>query len=86
MIDWELNYKVIDMHTHMGLEYCLYYPDHDADSMVRFMDEANIDFILSAPCEDLFDASSRRGGDHIRYEQVPGPDKGILFGKSAAGH
>lgn len=60
MIDWELDYKVIDMHTHMGLEYCLYYPDHDADSMVRFMDEANIDFILSAPCEDLFDASSRR--------------------------
>ena len=60
MIDWNLDYKVIDMHTHMGLEYCLYYPDHDANSMVKAMDEANIEFIISAPCEDLFDGSSQR--------------------------
>ncbi len=60
MIRPELDYKPIDFHTHMGLEYCLYYPDHDADSMVKTMDEANIDFIVCAPCEDLFDGSSKR--------------------------
>lgn len=60
MRNWNLDYKVIDMHTHMGLEYCLYYPDHDADGMVKAMDEAGIEFIVSAPCEDLFDGSSRR--------------------------
>ncbi len=60
MIDWNLSYKVIDMHTHMGIQYCLYYPEHDADSMVRFMDEAGIDFIACSPCEDLFNANSRR--------------------------
>ena len=31
MINWKLDYKPIDFHTHMGLEYCLYYTDHDAD-------------------------------------------------------
>lgn len=60
MIQWNLDYKVINMHTHMGLEYCLYYPDHDADEMVKEMDAANIDFICCAPCEDLFDGHSRR--------------------------
>ena len=60
MINWNIDYKVIDFHTHMGLEYCLYYPDHDADSMVKNMDEANIEFIVSSPCEDLFDGDSRR--------------------------
>ena len=60
MITWDINYKVIDFHTHMGLEYCLYYPDHDADSMVKTMDENNIEFIVCAPCEDLFDGSSER--------------------------
>ncbi len=57
---WELDYKVIDFHTHMGLEYCLYYPDHDADSMVKTMDECNVEFIVSSPCEDLFDGDSTR--------------------------
>lgn len=60
MRNWDLDYMVIDMHTHMGLEYCLYYPDHEADKMVKAMDEAGIEFIVSAPCEDLFDGSSKR--------------------------
>ena len=60
MINWNLDYKVIDFHTHMGLEYCLYYPDHDADSMVKTMDECNVEFIVSSPCEDLFDGDSKR--------------------------
>jgi len=60
MINWNIDYKPIDFHTHMGLEYSLYYPDHDADSMVKNMDEANIDFILCVPCEDLFDGDSQR--------------------------
>lgn len=60
MIQWDIDYKPIDFHTHMGLEYCLYYPDHDADSMVKNMDEANVDFVVCAPCEDLFDGDSRR--------------------------
>lgn len=54
MIDWKVDYPLIDMHTHMGPEYCIYYPEHDADSMVRYMDECNIQLIVSSPCEDLF--------------------------------
>lgn len=60
MKNWDLDYKVIDMHNHMGLEYCLYYPDHDADGMVKAMDESGIELIVSAPCEDLFDGSGKR--------------------------
>ena len=60
MINWKIDYKPIDFHTHMGLEYSLYYPDHDADSMVRTMDEQNVDFIVCVPCEDLFDGDSER--------------------------
>lgn len=75
-MNWELDYKVIDMHTHMGLEYCLYYPCHDADGMVKCMDEANIDFIISAPCEDLFDGDSRREQIVDAMRRYPGRIKG----------
>ncbi|MEG2624190.1 MAG: amidohydrolase family protein [Clostridia bacterium] len=57
---WAIDYQVIDMHTHMGLEYCLYYPDHDADAMVRFMDECGIEFIACSSVEDLMDGGSER--------------------------
>ena len=50
----KIDYKLIDIHTHMGPEYPIYYPEHDADSMVRYMDECNVEVIVSAPCEDLF--------------------------------
>ena len=50
----KIDYKIIDIHTHMGPEYPIYYPEHDADSMVRYMDECNVEVIVSAPCEDLF--------------------------------
>ena len=60
MIQFHPDYMVIDMHTHMGLEYCLYYEGHDADSMVRYMDEAGVEMILCSPVEDLMDGSSRR--------------------------
>lgn len=53
-MNWNIDYKLIDMHTHMGPEYCYYYPEHDADSMVKYMDECGIELIVSAPCEDLF--------------------------------
>jgi len=48
------DYPVIDIHTHMGPEYPIYYPEHDADNMVKYMDECGIELIVSAPCEDLF--------------------------------
>ncbi|MCL2517663.1 MAG: amidohydrolase family protein [Oscillospiraceae bacterium] len=60
MINWTLDYQIIDMHTHMGLQYCLYHPDHDADSMVRFMDEVGVEFIICSPCEDLFNGGTKR--------------------------
>lgn len=49
-----IDYKLIDIHTHMGPEYPIYYPEHDADSMVAYMDECGVEMIVSAPCEDLF--------------------------------
>ena len=54
------DFGVIDTHTHMGMEYCLYYPDHDADGMIRHMDAAGIETIFCSPVEDLFTGSSRR--------------------------
>lgn len=60
MIDWTIDYNVVDIHTHMGIQNCLYYPEHDMYSMVKFMNEAGIDFILCSPCEDLFNAGSKR--------------------------
>lgn len=73
---WTLDYRVIDMHTHMGLEYCLYYPDHDADGMVRRMDEAGVETIVSAPCEDLFDGASRRAQIAEAMHKYPGRIRG----------
>lgn len=75
-MNWNLDYKAIDMHTHIGLEYCLYYPDSDIDGMVRAMDEANVEFILTAPCEDLFDASSQRKQIVEAMEKYPDRFKG----------
>lgn len=49
-----IDYKIIDVHTHMGPEYPIYCPEHDADSMVKYMDECGVEMIISAPCEDLF--------------------------------
>lgn len=60
MIDFKIDYKPIDIHTHMGPEYCIYYPDSDADGMVKYMDECNIEMIVSAPCEDLFLVDTKR--------------------------
>ncbi len=54
MINWNIDYKMIDIHTHMGPEYPVYYPEHDADSMVAYMDECGVELVVSAPCEDLF--------------------------------
>ena len=85
MIHWELDYKPIDFHTHMGLEYCLYYPNHDADSMVREMDAANIDFIVSAPVEDLFSADSKREQITDAMRRYPDRVKGYYCVNPVAG-
>lgn len=76
MMQWELDYSIIDMHTHMGPEYCLYYPEHDADSMVRFMDECKVEFIISSPCEDLFVGGSKRKMIQDAMKKYPDRIKG----------
>lgn len=60
MMNLHLPYRIIDAHTHMGLEYCLFYEGHDADSLVKYMDEVGVEMIFSAPVEDLMDGGSRR--------------------------
>jgi len=72
------SYKLIDMHTHMGPEYCIYYPEHDADSMVRYMDECNIEMIVSAPCEDLFCAGTQRTDITDAMRRYPDRIKGYF--------
>ena len=72
MIDFNRDYKVIDMHTHMGLEYCLYYENHDADGMVRYMDEVGVEFVVSSPVEDLMDGSSKREQIRDAMRRFPG--------------
>jgi predicted TIM-barrel fold metal-dependent hydrolase len=54
------DYKIIDMHTHIGPEYPLCLRDYDADGIVKVLDEANIEFIIATPCEDLFTGNSKR--------------------------
>lgn len=76
MIDWALDYKVIDIHTHMGIQYCLYYPEHDMDSMVHFMDEANVETIFCSPLEDLFGAKGKRQQITTAMAKYPGRVKG----------
>ncbi|MBE6917870.1 MAG: hypothetical protein E7470_08245 [Ruminococcaceae bacterium] len=53
-MQWSADYKFIDVHTHMGPQYPVYVPENDVDSMVRYMDECNIEYIISAPMQDLF--------------------------------
>lgn len=76
MINFHPDYKVIDMHTHMGLEYCLYYENHDADGIVKYMDEVGVDFIVSSPVEDLMDGSSKREQIHDAMRRYPDRIKG----------
>lgn len=61
MISWELDYRVIDMHTHMGNQMPLYTPYTDADSMVKTMDDSNVDFIVCNHIEDLFGTGGHKG-------------------------
>jgi len=76
VIRFDLDYKIIDMHTHMGQQYPLYYPEHDADSMVRFMDEAGVELIISCPCEDLFTPGMKRRQIIDAMTKYPGRIKG----------
>lgn len=78
MINWTLDYKVIDMHTHMGIEYCLYYPEHDMDNMVRFMDESGVNIIVCSPCEDIFSGCSKREQITRAMKKYPGRIKGYF--------
>jgi len=64
------------MHTHMGPEYPLYYPDSDAAGMVKFLDEANVEFIISTPCEDLFIPDAKREEITGAMDRYPGRIKG----------
>ena len=78
MINWNVDYPLIDIHTHMGPEYPIYYPEHDADSMIRYMDECNIELIVSAPCEDLFIAGSHRHDITDAMRRYPNRIKGYF--------
>lgn len=71
-VQWAVDYPVIDMHTHMGPEYCLYYPEHDATGMIRFMDECSVGMIVSSSCEDLFGGSVERTEIQNAMNDYPG--------------
>lgn len=61
MINWDLDYQVIDMHTHMGCQMPLYTPYTDADNMVKTMDDSNVDFVVCNHIEDLFGTGGHKG-------------------------
>jgi predicted TIM-barrel fold metal-dependent hydrolase len=73
-----IDYKMIDIHTHMGPEYPIYYPEHDADSMVKYMDECGVELIVSAPCEDLFVKGFCRNDIVDAMDQYPDRIKGYF--------
>lgn len=60
MIKWDLDYQVIDIHTHMGSESPLYTPLTDADGMVKAMDNSNVEFVVCNHLEDLFGIGEHR--------------------------
>ena len=71
MINWDLDYKVIDMHTHMGAWAYMYSPDKDADGMVRSMDDSNVDFIVCCHFEDIDGVGDQeRGGGGRRSSRA----------------
>lgn len=72
MINWNLDYQVIDMHTHMGAEYPLYTPGTDADTMVKTMDDSNVEFVVCNHLEDLMCAG---GHDKIIDAMKRYPDR-----------
>ena len=78
MKQWSVDYPLIDIHTHMGPEYCIYYPAHDADSMVAYMDECGIELIISSPCEDLFVSGSKRRDITEAMRRYPDRIKGYF--------
>jgi len=75
-----LDYKIIDLHMHMGSIYCMHYSLSSADDMLAYMDRAGIELSVSAPNEDLFtmpqtysmveDAMSRYPGKILGYLSV----------------
>lgn len=76
MMQWTTDYKFIDIHTHMGPQYPIYVPYNDADSMVRYMDECNIEIIVSAPMEDLHSKGSTRRDITDAMQRYPDRIKG----------
>lgn len=46
---------IIDMHTHMGSVYGVHLPMKSTQEMVETMEQSNVELIISAPHEDLFD-------------------------------
>ena len=70
---FSLPYKMIDIHTHMGPEYCIHYGMYEADEMVEYMDECGVEMIVCAPCEDLFVAGCHR--DDITNAMRNYPDR-----------
>ena len=78
MMKWTTDYKMIDIHTHMGPEYCIYYPEHDVDGMVKYMDECGIEMIVSSPCEDLFVSGCKRRNITEAMRRYPDRIKGYF--------
>ena len=78
MKQWTTDYKFIDVHTHMGPQYPIYVPENDADSMVRYMDECNIEYIISAPMEDLHSKGSKRQDITDAMRRYPDRIKGYF--------
>lgn len=70
---FSLPYKMIDIHTHMGPEYCIHYTMYEADEMIEYMDECGVEMIVCAPCEDLFVAGCHR--DDITNAMRKYPDR-----------
>lgn len=77
-MQWSADYKFIDVHTHMGPQYPVYVPENDVDSMVRYMDECNIEYIISAPIEDLFVTGCHRQDITDAMKRYPDRVKGYF--------
>ena len=75
---FSLPYKMIDIHTHMGPEYCIHYTMHDADSMVEYMNECGVELIVSSPCEDLFVTGTYRKDITEAMRKYPDRIKGYF--------
>jgi len=69
---------IIDMHTHMGGVYGVHLPKKNTKEMIEVMEHNNVELIISAPHEDLFNPLSENNEIEEAMKKYPQKIKGYF--------